>query len=422
MITPSFGITATERVLPKLALDFTTASLDSRITFTRTTGASNPATYVNSSGVITAATNNEPRFDYDPVTLACKGLLIEEARTNLALQSQDIATTWSTQNTPTIATDVAVAPDGTTTADSIQSTVAGAYRRIFYRASVSANSTVTASWFIKKEVSETNYGGISLAFLGGTAKYVYVAVNAVTGATAAISSDYAPTIRTVDFGNYWRISVTATDTFSNIQAEIGYYATLSANFSSLNNGAGSARTIWGAQLEAGAFATSYIPTTTTALTRNADVAVMTGTNFSDWFNPDEGTFAVDSQILNTGGLTRRIISVNDSTTSNSIQLALLSGGNGGYFEARDNSNIQVSSTNGTNAVGNPFKSVLAYKVNDYAYSFNGATAGTDTSALVPTVSQMQIGVHSGIYANGFIRKILYYPQRLINAETQAFSK
>lgn len=46
MITPSFGLTATERVLPKLALDFTTALLDSRITFTRTTDA----TYVNSSG------------------------------------------------------------------------------------------------------------------------------------------------------------------------------------------------------------------------------------------------------------------------------------------------------------------------------------------------------------------------------------
>ena len=77
MITPAFGLTATERVLPRLALDFTTASLDPRITFTRTTGASNPATYIDSSGVITAATNNQPRFDYDPVTLVCQGLLIE---------------------------------------------------------------------------------------------------------------------------------------------------------------------------------------------------------------------------------------------------------------------------------------------------------------------------------------------------------
>ena len=95
MITPSFSLTATERVLPKLALDFTTASLDSRITFTRTTGASNPAAFVNSSGYITAATNDQPRFDYNPVTLACKGLLIEESRANLLLQSENFSTTWT---------------------------------------------------------------------------------------------------------------------------------------------------------------------------------------------------------------------------------------------------------------------------------------------------------------------------------------
>lgn len=59
MITPYFGLTATERVLPKLALDFTTASLDSRITFTRTTDATHPATYVDSNGYVTSATNNQ---------------------------------------------------------------------------------------------------------------------------------------------------------------------------------------------------------------------------------------------------------------------------------------------------------------------------------------------------------------------------
>ncbi len=92
MITPSFSLTATERVLPKLALDFTTASLDSRVTFTRTTGASNPATYVSSTGYITSATNNQPRFDYDPITLTCKGLLIEESRANIFIESETLLT------------------------------------------------------------------------------------------------------------------------------------------------------------------------------------------------------------------------------------------------------------------------------------------------------------------------------------------
>jgi hypothetical protein len=405
MITPSFGLTATERVLPKLALDFTTASLDSRVTFTRTTGASNPATYVNSSGVITAATNNEPRFDYDPVTLACKGLLIEEARTNLALQSQDIATTWSTQNTPTLATDVAVAPDGTTTADSIQSTAAGAFRRIFYRASVPANSTVTASWFIKKEVSETNYGGISLAFLGGTAKYVYVAVNAVTGATVAISSDYTPTIRTVDFDDYWRISVTATDTFNNIQAEIGYYATLSANFSSLNNGAGSARTIWGAQLETGAFATSYIPTTTTALTRNADVAVMTGTNFSDWWQATRGGATVLATPSTVSGI-RPLVQFDDNTANEII--ALRGNTTNPELYIVDGGTPQAQIDAGTIAANTAYNLFGVWNTNDCAAKVNNGPKVFDTSATIPTVTQMRLGSDGTNYLNGTLATVSYY--------------
>lgn len=94
MITPAYGLTATERVLPSLALDFTTGSLDPRVTFTRT---GNTATVTNSSGVITAINADLPRFDYNPVTLAPRGLLIEEARTNLLLNSVIAGTNLSTQ-------------------------------------------------------------------------------------------------------------------------------------------------------------------------------------------------------------------------------------------------------------------------------------------------------------------------------------
>ncbi len=89
MITPAFGLTATERVLPRLALDFTTASLDSRVTFTRT---GNTATVINSSGYVTGINADLPRFDFNPVTLACRGLLIEEARTNSLKESNTFAT------------------------------------------------------------------------------------------------------------------------------------------------------------------------------------------------------------------------------------------------------------------------------------------------------------------------------------------
>ena len=73
---------------PSLNLDFTTGTLDSRITFTRTQGTTTAATYYNSSGVLSYAAANTPRFDYDPVALTPKGLLIEETRTNLLTYSQ----------------------------------------------------------------------------------------------------------------------------------------------------------------------------------------------------------------------------------------------------------------------------------------------------------------------------------------------
>ena len=151
MITPSFSLTATERVLPKLALDFTTASLDSRITFTRTTGASNPATYVNSSGVITAATNNQPRFDYDPVTLACKGLLIEESRSNLAKYSQDFSNAVWTLGGATIGSST-TSPDGTSNGQSLMETSATSAHRFYVTSSITVTNgtTYTFTIFAKK--------------------------------------------------------------------------------------------------------------------------------------------------------------------------------------------------------------------------------------------------------------------------------
>ena len=87
MITPAYAPTATERVLPRMALDFTTGVLDSRVTVARSL---NTATRVNSSGLIEIVNANLPRFDYDPVTLAAKGLLIEELRTNLLVYSEQL--------------------------------------------------------------------------------------------------------------------------------------------------------------------------------------------------------------------------------------------------------------------------------------------------------------------------------------------
>jgi len=330
MITPAFGLTATERVLPRLALDFTTATLDSRITFTRTTDATHPATYINSSGVLTVATNNQPRFDYDPVTLVCKGLLIEESRANSLL------------NTDLLSTQIV--------------TVTAAVRTLsFY-----GTGSVTLS-------------GAHTAVVSGTGAY--------------------PTRTTYSF----------TPTAGALTLTV-------------------AGTVQFAQLEAGAFATSYIPTTTTALTRNADVATMTGTNFSDWFNASEGTFqaqVVPSESSTTG---RRFLQASDGTSANTIMLLKYASF---IFECDASSATQCVISKQTITANTQYKIAGSYKANNFQFAVAGSLGTADTSGSVPTgVNQMGIGctpAGTGLM-NGWMQKITYYPQALLPAETQAISK
>lgn len=327
MITPAFGLTATERVLPNLALDFTTASLDPRITFTRTTGASNPATYIDSSGVITSATNNQPRFDYDPVTLVCKGLLIEESRTNSLL------------NTDLLSTQIV--------------TVTAAVRTLsFY-----GTGSVTLS-------------GAHTAVVSGTGAY--------------------PTRTTYSF----------TPTAGALTLTV-------------------AGTVQYAQLEAGAFATSYIPTTTTALTRNADVATMTGTNFSDWYNASEGTFNIwNSYSPNSSGNAgnRIALRVWDGTTGNQMTLYNRTGTANGAVGLTGGAVQFVN--DGVASTGNNIKSSFAYSANNINLNTNGSPVFSDLSATIPVVNQFDIGPNLG----GHVQKIFYFPYALTAAQRNAFSK
>lgn len=330
MITPAFSLTATERVLPKLALNFTTASLDSRITFTR---SGNTATVINSSGVIVAVNADIPRFDYNPTTLVCNGLLIEESRINALVNSLLDGTSLTTQTV-----------------------------------------VVTAA------ARTLSFYGTGTIVLSGTAS-----------ATVVGTGSY-PSRQTYTF------TPTAGSLILTVTGTVQF-----------------------AQLELGAFATSYIPTTI-ATARNADVATMTGANFSDWFNASEGTFVAHASIPSNGALARRILSINDTTVGESIQLALNSTGTNGYFEMRDNAAIQVSTTSGSFSAGALIGYAFAYKLNNCAVSANAAASTVDTVATIPTVSQMNIGAHIGSYMNGSVSRVEYYPQRVINAQTQAFSK
>lgn len=186
-------------------------------------------------------------------------------------------------------------------------------------------------------------------------------------------------------------------------------------------------TVSNAQLEAGAFRTSYIPTTTSAATRAADVASITGTNFSSWYRQDEGTvfceareypfassairtfygFENSSQV-NTDWYRQWIWNGNTTVLLHSIYT-----GSGGPVAA----DFQVP------LVNEQKRTALAYRVNDFARSYNGATPATDSSGNLPVgIDRVGIGSNnSALQLNGHIRRFTYWPQRLPNATLQAIT-
>ena len=418
MITPSFALTATERVLPKMALDFTTASLDSRVTFTR---SGNTATVTNFSGYVVPINANLPRFDFDPITLACKGLLIEESRTNLLTYSQEFNNAaWTTSAVNLTVTPNAInSPDNTQNADALVETAANGYHYLVQGYTKAASAIqYSFSCYVKPSVRNwvyiTVFDGVALgnrlwfnlSGAGSIGSNVLVGAG-FTGVTYAIS---------LVANGFYRI--TATFTTSTTTGLFIYSALSTGDAIQIYTGTLGAvgAYIWGAQLEAGAFPTSYIPT---AVTRNADVATMTGANFSDWYTATTGTGVVWA-IPQAATGTRPLIQFDD-TTSNEI-IALRGNVANPELYIVDGGAPQAQIDAGTIVANTAYKLSGAWNTDSCAAAQNGAAAVTDNTATIPTPTQLRIGSDGTNYASAWVQKIMYYPQRIINAEVQAFSK
>jgi hypothetical protein len=160
-----------------------------------------------------------------------------------------------------------------------------------------------------------------------------------------------------------------------------------------------------------AFATSYIPTLASSVTRSADVASVD--TLSPFYNQTEGTFLFDFNQVDTNP----VASIGDDTFNNSLRFNILNmaRGTGTGFP---NQVVLGTSQNGSR------KLAVAMKVNDYAGSFNGAAVSTDTTAtMVPTPSVLGLGRDYGTtgYMSGHLRRVAYYPRRLTDAELVALS-
>jgi hypothetical protein len=347
------------------------------------------ATRINSSGLIEAVAADAPRFDYTLNTGgSCRGLLVEEARTNLCLQSEDLTTTWQTNLAGSVTANAAISPDGTQNADQIVLT-GGAFQYVFQNITVTSGQTYTFSFYVRSATAENTQFRAYGDYIGGTATAVTPTQSWVRRTITFVAGDATATVA---------FAVPATG------AAVSIY-------------------IWGAQLEAGAFATSYIPTTTTSLTRNADVVSMTGTNFSSWYNASEGAFLTKFSFPSIpASQFRYVLAANDGTATNFIAIAGNTTSNVPAGRVIASSSTQASMGGGAITANQEAIGVLAYKQDSFAYGQNGATLGTDATGLVPTVNRLDIGALGSSFACAHIQRIAYWPQRIINNETLSFSK
>jgi hypothetical protein len=391
--------------VPALDLNFLTGALDSRITFTR----GSAGTYVGSDGLIASAATNVARFDYDPVTLALRGLLLEEARTNLILRSAEFGTTWTALRT-TVSANAIAAPDGTTTADKHTPTVDLDTHTLYQGATTTAASH-TFSVFAKA-------AGYDFIIIRTPVANYRTWFNLATGAVGTTQSNGTASI--TSFGNGWyRCSVTVTTLASadNWEIEVGSADGTSSFAGDTTSGV----YVWGAQLEAGSFATSYVATAGSQVTRSMDSAVMTGASFTNWYNPLEGTFVADFSRPNPTG-SQIITTVHGGSAANRMTLQTLAP-SGLYYEVITSSSGQAGiQPTGSVTANVAAKLAGAYKANDFGASFAGGTVGTDTSGSVPTVTTLTIGRDVGTSClNGHIRSLRYYRRRLANATLQSLT-
>jgi hypothetical protein len=389
-------------VQPAVALDFTSASLDPRITFTR---ADATATRVNSTGFIETVAADTPRFDYDSVSLACKGLLIEEARTNSNVQS-NFAGSWTNLNSNTnIVNWPGTAPDGTTSASALKRFLATNTNNVVhqlqqYGKTLTSGTAYTASCFFTRREHSIAIVVIYDTTDGESKCYFDVLNGAVLTVAAGCTATITP------YKNGWhRCSVTKTVSASSGGMAIGF--TNADNTPSFSAALNSGLFIFGAQLEAGAFPTSYIPTTTTALTRNADVATITGTNFSDFWQATHGGVLVRALPSTVSG-TRPLIQFDDGTANEII--ALRGNTTNPELYIVDGGAPQAQIDAGTIAANTAYSLTGWWQANFCAARKDNSARVEDLTATIPTVDQMRIGSDGTNYLNGHLATISYYDQ------------
>ena len=344
-----------------------------------------------------------PRIEYDADGNVL-GLLVEEARTNLSPNS-NFNTGWTSSNS-SLETDAAVSPDGAVNAVKLKVTTSSTHHSIYESV---AGGTYAVSVFAKAG----EYAGIQITGVQTTNDHA--CFNLVDG-TAYHTGTNASNAAIEDVGNGWyRCSAVIPVTIGNLYIAVtdGVSTAWLPTFAGAN--ATDGIYIYGAQIEAGAFPTSYIPTAGATATRSADLAGIPVSAFG--YNQSEGTVVVGYQTATNVGTTRVVELVSDGSN----RITVLNGAPSEQLNTFINvSGVTTANFNTANAATSGFNiGAVSFKEDDIAMTLNGGTVISDTSSGVPYSDNINIGSSiAGGKLNGHVKSIRYYPRRLTNAQLQ----
>jgi hypothetical protein len=417
---------------PTLTHDFVkTKRMDPRITFTR----SSSATYFNSSGVLTTAANNEPRFDHDPATLSSRGFLPEEQRTNSIRNNTMVGAVAGTPGT--IPTNWGSPGAGSGLTQQVVGT--GTENGITYL-DLKVSGTPSSSGVFDITIESATQVAASNGQSWTHSSYVKLAAGAATNAVFSVlvlGRDSGGALVAGQVGQTVFVPTTAglttqrpVATFAMSSASVAYAQPRIRIEYTSGNAIDITLRIGLPQLEQGKFVTSVIRTTGAAVTRSQDFADMTGANFNSWFNPNEFTIVVQARrnysgnFLTYPNLYRITDAIGFGSSNNSVAMY-------GAEASTQLTNFSVLSanTNQTDFVfrtisdTSTFKAIQGLRANNSTFGVNGSLTTTDTSVVMPIgLNRMIIGYDGGGSPwNGYVERISYYPVLVTNAQLQALT-
>lgn len=403
---------------PVLDLNFTTGTLDPLITFARS-DASTCASYFDSAGLLKYAAPNVPRFNYNPASLLMRGLLVEETRTNLLTQSRDMTQGAWGKNALTVARNQ-VGLDGVANTACQLLEAVGTINHYTWSSTpasaISGGAAYTGSVAIK--ASGRTKAEVWLHD-GSAGNGGYCFIDLSTGAISNVTNTGGTntTARSVNLGGgWWRVELTTTNGASAITAQMRVYPNdgVAGHDAAYAGNASLGIIIDCAQIEVGARATSYIPTTTATVTRANDSALINGTNFSNWFTQSAGTLFVEGDMLQAPPSSSKYASISGVGM---FELGLSAGAN-----AQLRANFTFPTTSGSVADESTFKMAASFDSAGNSLVLNGGTAVGDTS-IPSSNSFMYLGSSGGVggFINAHLRAVKFYDTRMTTTQLQALT-